>query len=781
MTEKPGSMSGSDGETLNTLAFRWLLLIALAVALLVGCKDDQPPVKPPVKPPPPPADVQVTVTKTPVLTAKARIPQNDPNFVRAEATADGVVFHFSAKPTVDLQVDNVVAGGDGTSNTYLRKITKVVSRTDTRIEVKTTSAYITDLIGEADFSLKMTPEASKWTLHTAPEIGGRTYALDTKINIFELFKSPKGFSCKGAVSSLPVTPILRPDVSFEISQKITPIYDPLFGVVPISGKLDRARFVVNGSVEVGLKVTIPKKMSLTCTQDMIKYIRNLTGNPNLLALKRHAFVQIGPVPVEATIVLEPVFTVEVALESQIAEPTTSTFAVKLSMTAGLEYDGSKPQGQRNNVIFKHNTSYTKNNLLEKQVDKLTLTGKGSAGFKIGMLLYDTVGPEVSLTAYAQHKLEAKPPECSWYSETSLGADLGIGIKVQVPVIAYELLSVSEKLPLKNWVIGHSSGELPECSLDAGVDVGPEAGPDAGPDMATDLKTDLPLADAPPDAPPADAAPDASSTLLSSGRLLFPNRGLNAIVVFDPVSQKVVGTVPVPSPHNMTANLLFTALYRAADKSIYLNVSNGTVASVIAFTEGGTILGSRSSGEKYIQQMIFDPLDTSQKTILAGAPFSNDVKAINPITGTLSTRLTITKGNIIGLIKTGGMLLVGDHSSGTLRLHANSGAAISTFADLGTLTGKTEVNGMTRDAVGNIYIAQNSSSRIVKLTAAGALTGYISVSVFNKPAYVFFNPKDGLLYVGNQGDDGLVIVNTSGVLIKRVGLGGSNIGQGTVIP
>jgi hypothetical protein len=78
--------------------------------LTAGCTEDTPPVKPPVKPPPPPADVQVTVTKTPVLTAKARIPQNDPNFVRAEATASGVVFHFSAKPAVDLQVDNVVAG-----------------------------------------------------------------------------------------------------------------------------------------------------------------------------------------------------------------------------------------------------------------------------------------------------------------------------------------------------------------------------------------------------------------------------------------------------------------------------------------------------------------------------------------------------------------------------------------------------------------------------------------------------------------------------------------------
>jgi len=357
---------------------RCAALIALvATFTLTACKDDTPPVKPPVKPPPPPADVKVTVTKTPVLTAHARIPQSDPNFDRAEATADGVVFHFAAKPAVDLQVDNVVAGGDGKGNTYLRKITKVVSRSDTRIEVKTKSAYITDLIGEGDFAIKMTPEASKWTLHTAPEIGGRTYALDTKINIFELFKSPKGFSCKGSVSNLSVTPILRPDVAFEISTKITPIYDPVFGVVPVSGTLEKARFVVNGSVEVGLKVTIPKKMSLTCTQDMIKWIRNLAGNPNLLALKRHAFVQIGPVPVEATIVLEPVFTVEVALESQIAEPTSADYAVKLSrLTAGLEYDGSKPQGQRNSVIFKRNTSYTKSNPFQEEVDKLTLTVSG---------------------------------------------------------------------------------------------------------------------------------------------------------------------------------------------------------------------------------------------------------------------------------------------------------------------------------------------------------------------------------------------------------------------
>lgn len=87
--------------------------LALAFLVNVACTSgaDQPSGYTKVSP----ADIpgaKVEVLEPLRLTDKARFPQNDPAYKSVEVFKDKLIFHYSAKPTIELAPDHVVAGGD---------------------------------------------------------------------------------------------------------------------------------------------------------------------------------------------------------------------------------------------------------------------------------------------------------------------------------------------------------------------------------------------------------------------------------------------------------------------------------------------------------------------------------------------------------------------------------------------------------------------------------------------------------------------------------------------
>ena len=270
--------------------------------------------------------------------------------------------------------------------------------------------------------------------------------------------------------------------------------------------------------------------------------------------------------------------------------------------------------------------------------------------------------------------------------------------------------------------------------------------------------------------------------LPSGHLLFPNQGLNAVVQFDPVSRTVVGEIQVPEPYEMQSRaLLFTALVREADDAIFVNVLEDGDAVLLMMDAEGQELAAVAPGTEFLQQLVFDPLDSDEEAVLGGAPFSNDVVALTPSAGGVATRLTIGDGNIIGLALDGDQLLVGDFASGIVSVHEADGSYVSDRADLLALTTRSEINGMTLDDEGNLYVCQNSSERVVKIDPGGALVSMIESPAFARPQTVHFNPDDGLLYVGSFEHGEVAILTTDGDLDESVDLGGNFLGQPAQVP
>jgi DNA-binding beta-propeller fold protein YncE len=114
-------------------------------------------------------------------------------------------------------------------------------------------------------------------------------------------------------------------------------------------------------------------------------------------------------------------------------------------------------------------------------------------------------------------------------------------------------------------------------------------------------------------------------------------------------------------------------------------------------------------------------------------------------------------------------------NGAVLQYDSAGVFQSVFAAVGTFTGSCEVNGLARDDSGNVYVAQNSSNRIAKFGPAGSFVGFLTAASFSAPSNVFFNPVDGLLYVGNDADARLTILTTTGSVVATVSMGGSGIG------
>jgi hypothetical protein len=283
---------------------------------------------------------------------------------------------------------------------------------------------------------------------------------------------------------------------------------------------------------------------------------------------------------------------------------------------------------------------------------------------------------------------------------------------------------------------------------------------------------------------SEASGGGVSADLVRGQLLFPNVGLNAIQVFDPVTRTVVRAIPLPTgyTYNAPPNLL-TVLVRSQDRSIFTNAREAGTGTAVALllAANGAFRAATPSGGAFLQQLAFDPLDPTQRRVLGGAPFLPSIVSVNPYGG-VTTRVTTPGGNFIGLITdSAGAIYGGNYSSGKLERYTADGQPAGVAVDVLAATGSVEINGVTSDTRGDFYIAQNSSNRLARFTSAGSFVGYLTHPAFNFPAFAFFNPADRLLYVGNQSDGNLVILTTTGFGVAVVPMGGYGVGTAGVVP
>ncbi len=284
-----------------------------------------------------------------------------------------------------------------------------------------------------------------------------------------------------------------------------------------------------------------------------------------------------------------------------------------------------------------------------------------------------------------------------------------------------------------------------------------------------------------------AAVFAQGPAVQSSHLVFPNYGLNAIQEFDPVTRTVIQTIPIPTPYTLQGSImLLTILVRQSDHAIFVNVRNAAGdPGVLVLNDHGQFVAEANATSNpgwFLQQMAFDPLDATQSAVLGGVPFFPEIRAVNPFVPSVTARVATSAANFIGLTTDSqGHLYAGDFSSGQAFLYANNGTALGSFADVLAASGSGEINGMARDSAGNLYVAQNTHNRVLKFSSTGALIATLTSPAFNQPSSPFFNPNDGLLYVGNQGDGNVVIVTPSGTQAGVATLGGQTIGVAALVP
>lgn len=273
--------------------------------------------------------------------------------------------------------------------------------------------------------------------------------------------------------------------------------------------------------------------------------------------------------------------------------------------------------------------------------------------------------------------------------------------------------------------------------------------------------------------------------ITPGHLIFPNCGLNAIQEFDPATRTIVQTIPLPAPYTYSGPMMLSsALVRTADLNIMLNVRGSEgVPHVAVLGSSGQFVAAAPTGGGWLQQIQFDPMDPKQDTVIGGVPFLPEVHSVNPYSGDQSVRINRPEaGNFIGLaVKPDGQILAADYWTGEILAYEADGMPAGVFANVLDMTGSNELNGMTIDAAGNVYVSQNNSHHIVKLDANGGFLGLLISPFFMYPAHVFYNPLDDLLYVGNNGNGRLIIMQTNGILEDVVHMGGWGIGTGALVP
>jgi hypothetical protein len=264
-------------------------------------------------------------------------------------------------------------------------------------------------------------------------------------------------------------------------------------------------------------------------------------------------------------------------------------------------------------------------------------------------------------------------------------------------------------------------------------------------------------------------PASAAQMILTGNLLVPNLERNVLQEVTPAGG-FVQEIPLPAPYSFT-DVGKSVLVRNDHKIIVTAFNTQALKfAILVLSNDGQLLTAQESGVTPTTQIIFDPLDPTQSTVLAPELNVNLINAYNPFANTVTIRANSNQAS--GLAIYGGSFYLSE-SSQIIR-HDFNGVSQGTFA---TLVGSHPSTSLAFDANGNLYAAQFGSG-VGKYDASGSFVQFFADT--SEVIGIYYNPVNGLLYAGNSAGQ-LIILNTQGVVQAVNGLGGSWIGVAGVVP
>lgn len=187
--------------------------------------------------------------------------------------------------------------------------------------------------------------------------------------------------------------------------------------------------------------------------------------------------------------------------------------------------------------------------------------------------------------------------------------------------------------------------------------------------------------------------------------------------------------------------------------------------VVFINTDNTIESRKTVGTRPID-IVFNPVDDCYYTT-------------NLVSGTISKICTNRRVNNLPEIE-GARTIGVDTDSGNLYIHNSNDGAVNIYDLQGNLKGSVGsvrseiVSFLYHPVTKNMYMVLNDSNSITVLdtTRFGAIT---KLNTGNDPVAIAYNPNNGLMYVGNRGDQTITRINTKHQVVDTIKTGSFGIG------
>lgn len=394
-----------------------------------------------------PSDVGVDVIRPITLTENARMPESDRGLTDVQIERDRLVFLYSSAPERALAVGDVVSGVK--HGGYLRRITEIVSSTATRVEVATAPAELVEFIADGHFRARFRSGRDS-SYQFDDGVGVATGELRDGVPLL-VPGVPLSRSC-GRDSNIDVSPIFEADLDTDMDIDIG---GGLLGL--LRGRLQSARFIVEGEIELGATIESSGARTIECRWDLSSSLPDA-----IPTWKWRTTFMVGSIPVVVTHTIEPGFGLALGGDA-FSSKTTSRYSGRLALRAGIEYD----QDTGWDAIWEPEANGTAG-VTAREPGQLRLSASVTATVGYVAKLYDTLGVGLSIGPTLHGDFIVASDRCTWNAEARLGLDLNVSAPVTIPFFDYTLAAYSTRRTLAETTIATGSGMLPWCDGDGGV-------------------------------------------------------------------------------------------------------------------------------------------------------------------------------------------------------------------------------------------------------------------------------------------------------------------------